>query len=600
MIAAPAASCRPSRPRQSQLLALLGFLLAGCGQIGGGLAGTSEVPGNGPHFQALQTAAIDAPEDGDDGLAASYLAGRIALDDGDLRLAADNFGNALLRDPDNDELRRQVFTLRLGVGDYPAALDLAQTLIDRDPTFGDARLLLAFDAVKANDFAAAERLLDGIGERDFASLAKPILEAWVAFGAGDTARGLALLEEPASGQGLERIAQYHTALMLALAGRVEEAAERLRPLVDPETGNPIRLVLTLAALDARTGDVAAAEGLLRGQLEIDPGDVVLEATLAELESGALPALPVDDAASAMADALISLAGALDAQNASAQALILARFAAFLEPTSAETALLIAEINLGQDNADEALRALAPIPADSVYAWEGRLLSVQALAMLEREEDALGTLEQMADERPERLDALVAQGDILRRMERYAEAERAYDRALQRVSEIQVGHWPLLYARGITRERTDRWPEAEADFLKALELQPEQPLVLNYLGYSWVDQNMNLSEAEAMLRRAVELRPDDGYIVDSLGWAFYRLERYDEAVRYLERAVELRPDDPVINDHLGDAYWQVGRFREARFQWERALIFEPEAEEVAQIERKLEHGLQGPERNAGRG
>jgi tetratricopeptide (TPR) repeat protein len=137
------------------------------------------------------------------------------------------------------------------------------------------------------------------------------------------------------------------------------------------------------------------------------------------------------------------------------------------------------------------------------------------------------------------------GDILRRQERYAEAERAYDRALQRVPEITVSHWPLLYARGITRERTRRWPEAEADLIRALELEPDQPLVLNYLGYSWVDQGMNLSEAEAMLRRAVDLRPDDGYIVDSLGWAYYRLDRLDEAVRYLERAVELRPDDPVI-------------------------------------------------------
>ena len=133
---------------------------------------------------------------------------------------------------------------------------------------------------------------------------------------------------------------------------------------------------------------------------------------------------------------------------------------------------------------------------------------------------------------------------------------------------------------------------------ALELEPDQPLVLNYLGYSWVDQGMNLAEAEAMLRRAVDLRPDDGYIVDSMGWAYYRLERFEEAVRYLERAVELRPDDPVINDHLGDAYWQVGRHREARFQWQRALTFEPEEDQVALIERKLERGLEPAEPGRG--
>lgn len=585
------------RLRNATAVVLLASIAVGCADLAR-LSGTSTAaePGQGE----LRTAAIDTPDTLGAGLAASYLAGRIALDDGDLRLAADNFGNALDRDPDNDELRRQVLTLRVGVGDFPAALEVAETLLERDPTFGDSRLLLAFQAVKSNDFGEAELLLNGIGEREFASLPKPILEAWVAFGAGERERGMAMLAESATSDGLERIERYHGALMMALDGQVAEGADWLRPLIDPDSGNPVRLVVTLAALDAQAGDLDGAASFVRRQLELNPGDIVLETALLELESGAVPDLPVDNASSGMADALLSLAGALDAQNASAQALILARLASYLEPTNGEVALLIAEISLSQDNAAEAVEVLETVPADSVYAWEGRLTAAQALAALEQEDEALARLDAMADERPERIEALVAKGDILRRLERYAESERAYDRALERVPEIQVGHWPLLYARGITRERTDRWPEAEADLLLALELEPDQPLVLNYLGYSWVDQGMNLTEAEAMLRRAVELRPDDGYIVDSLGWAFFRLERFDEAVRYLERAVELRPDDPVINDHLGDAYWQVGRYREARFQWERALTFEPEEDEVALIERKLERGLGASESDPGRG
>ena len=580
-------------------VALLASLAVGCDDLGR-FSGTSTAAEPGLGQGELRTAAIDAPDAIGDGLAASYLAGRIALDDGDLRLAADNFGNALERDPDNTELRRQVLTLRIGTGDFPAALELAQTLLERDPGFGESRLLLAFEAVQNDAFAEAEPMLEGIGERELASLPKPLLDAWLAFGSGDRERGLAMLADSDSSDGLERIERYHSALMLALDGRVAEGADWLRPLVDPDSGNPVRLVVALAALDAQSGDAAGAEQLVRRQLEVSPGDIVLETALGQLESGAAPQLPVDDASSGMADALLSLAGALDAQNASAQALILARLASYLEPANGEVALLIAQINLGQDNAAEAVQVLDALPAQSVYAWEGRLVGAEALAALGQEEDALTRLDAMADERPERIEALVARGDILRRLERYGESERAYDRALQRVPEIQVGHWPLLYARGITRERTDRWPEAEADLLTALELEPDQPLVLNYLGYSWVDQGLNLSEAEAMLKRAVELRPDDGYIVDSLGWAYFRLERYDEAVRYLERAVELRPDDPVINDHLGDAYWQVGRHREARFQWERALTFEPEEDEVAAIEEKLQRGLRASELDPGRG
>src|SRR5213078_2154909 len=145
-------------------------------------------------------------------------------------------------------------------------------------------------------------------------------------------------------------------------------------------------------------------------------------------------------------------------------------------------------------------------------------------------------------------------------------------------------------RGICNERSKQWASAEGDFKRALELSPEQAHVLNYLGYSWIDQGVNLDEGMRMIRRAVEQRPDDGYIVDSLGWAYYRIHNYDEAVKQLERAVELKPEDPTINDHLGDAYWRVGRVLEARFQWSHARDLKPESEDLAKIESKLKSGL----------
>jgi len=576
-------------------MTLAAALVTACGNGPEPAAGAA---GGGSDQLSLRTAAIGNGEASGDTLAASYLAGRIALDDGDLRSAAENFGTALRFDQDNLELRRQVFTLRLGIGDYDAALDLARELAEHDPAFGEARLLLAAEAVLADDFAAADRQLGAIGERELASIAKPVLDAWVAFGAGDTAAALELAAGGGESAGFERIRRFHAASMQALLGDIAAARRILEDLVEPEDRNPVRLVVTLAAVEMLAGDRAAAEALLRRQLELEPGDIVLENALATVADGNGPALPIDGPATGMADALASLAAAFDEQGAQAQALVLARLASFLAPGEADTALLIARINLRLENAAEAALVLDAVDPRSLYAWEARLLEAQTLAAMEREDEAVALLEAMAAERPERIDALVSQGDTLRRQERYAEAERAYDRALQRVPEITVGHWPLLYARGMTRERTDRWPEAEADLQAALELEPDQPLVLNYLGYSWVDQGMNLEEALLMLRRAVDLRPDDGYIVDSLGWAYYRLGRYDDAVRYLERAVELRPQDPVINDHLGDAYWRVGRYREARFQWERALTFEPEAEEVAQIERKLEHGLESNEPSRG--
>jgi Flp pilus assembly protein TadD len=155
---------------------------------------------------------------------------------------------------------------------------------------------------------------------------------------------------------------------------------------------------------------------------------------------------------------------------------------------------------------------------------------------------------------------------------------------------QKSDWLFYYFRGICLERARQWGKAEADLQKALELFPEQPQVLNYLGYSWIDQGVKLDEAMTMIKRAVEQRPDDGYIVDSLGWAYYRLGNYEDAVKQLERAVELKPEDPTVNDHLGDVYWRIGRTQEARFQWSHARDLKPEPDELPKIEEKLKVGL----------
>jgi tetratricopeptide (TPR) repeat protein len=193
---------------------------------------------------------------------------------------------------------------------------------------------------------------------------------------------------------------------------------------------------------------------------------------------------------------------------------------------------------------------------------------------------------------DKLEILDALGNILRAHKLYAEAIPYYDQALALVPKPERRHWVYYYARGTSYERLKNWSAAEGDLEKALQLYPDQPLVLNYLGYSWVDQGRNLKEGMAHIEKAVALKPDDGYIVDSLGWAHYMQGNFAEAVRYLERAVELKPDDPVLNDHLGDALWRVGREREARFQWDQALSLKPEPEDEAKIKKKIESGLTG--------
>jgi tetratricopeptide (TPR) repeat protein len=423
-----------------------------------------------------------------------------------------------------------------------------------------------------------------------AGLTVPFVDAWVLFA---QKRGAGLEDARArlnQGEELGPLNGYHEAMMLDLSGRLDQAVPTLNAAM-PESGPaPLRMLRAYASMLARQGRHQEAIEIIRQQLADRGEQPELADLTATLQAGASPRPPFDDAQGGIADALLGIAEALHQEQGNRMAVVYARLAMFARPDLAEAALLIGDMMAEQANFEAAIEAYQAVGPDSPLAFLANLRRARALHEMKRTDDAFALLERLAADEPERIDALVQLGDLLRQDDRYAESENAYSRAIERIGEPGPEHWTLFYARGITYERTKRWPQAEKDFLYALELEPEQPFVLNYLGYSWVDMGMHLDRAKGMLHRAVELRPDDGFIVDSLGWVHYRLGDYDAAVEQLERAVELEPGDPVINDHLGDAYWRVGRQREARYQWRRALTLEPEEDTVAAIEEKLRQGL----------
>ena len=243
-----------------------------------------------------------------------------------------------------------------------------------------------------------------------------------------------------------------------------------------------------------------------------------------------------------------------------------------------------------DNPQLAVQTYEGIAQDSPLRRHTDIQIAFALDKLDRTDEAKARLQKLIAESPTDQEALLALGNLLRGRKQFEEAADAYSKIIAQIATPTKANWTTFYFRGICNERDKKWSLAEADLKQALKLFPDQPHVLNYLGYSWIDQGQNLEEGMRMIRRAVEQRPDDGYIVDSLGWAHYRLGNFDEAVKSLERAVELKPDDPIINDHLGDAYWKVGRVLEARFQWSHARDLKPEPEELTKIEAKLKSGL----------
>jgi Flp pilus assembly protein TadD len=525
-------------------------------------------------------------------LSGNYLAGRQARRQFDTAAAADYMAASLAADNDNQILLRRTLVVFLADGRVDEAADLAQRRIAASPKAAMARLTLAVAALKANDEASAIAHLEMVSGKGFVSLVQPLLLAWSKAGSGDFAGGLATLEGMQTRGGFDVFRYFHSGLMQDLAGSPAAAAESLAAAMKAGAGNSLRANLAYAGALGRSQGSDAAVKWLQDYVARVGHHPVTSAALADIADGrGLPVL-VRDARDGAAETFHGAASVLPRGRSGETRKILIRLALYLRPDAEAARMMLGEIMEAEEGFEHAIEVYQGISEDSPYRWEARIRVADNLNELGRVDETLELLRTMAEERKSDVSALTTAAGILRAQERYSEAAVEYDRAVARIDKIEDRHWTLLYARGIALERSKKWGRAEADFLRALELKPNQPLVLNYLGYSWIEQGLNLDRAQKMIEDAVEQRPNDGYIVDSLGWVFYRLGKYPDAVKQLERAVELRPEDPVINDHLGDAFWRVGRKLEARFQWRHALALGVEEDLIAGNRNKIASGLDG--------
>jgi Flp pilus assembly protein TadD len=523
-------------------------------------------------------------------LTGNYLAARHARAQNDEAAAAAFLRAAVALAPDDRLLLGRTFFVLVLDGQVNDALPLARRYIDSNPDkSGLGRLLLAVEDIRTGQLADARRHLDILAQDDSFSYLGPVITAWTLQGMGETDKALAALSALSDGGGAN-LARLHAAWINDLAGRPAAAVASLQPVLDEHKQPWLRLVELGGGVLARAGQGERARTLHQQYQQRNPGSRLKPAVITAIESGALPAREIRTAADGVAEALLDGAGILGRQNSPDTALYLAWLGLHLRPDLAALQMMVGDLLEDRGRYQDANRVYATVDRASPLSLSARLAVARNLDQMDRFDEAKGILDTLSQDEPGDADALSTLADMLRKRERFADAVAAYDAAFLRIGAPQPYHWRLLYARGIALERAKNWERAETDFLKALEFEPEQPFVLNYLGYSWVEQGRNLAEAERMIRKAVELRPRDGYIVDSLGWVLYRLGRYEESVPHLERAVELRPEDPVINDHLGDAYWSVGRQREARYQWQAALALKPEAELRTAIEAKLRQGL----------
>ncbi|HET7594852.1 MAG TPA: tetratricopeptide repeat protein [Stellaceae bacterium] len=560
--------------RRAMAAAGLALALAACGQAGLSARADAD-PVEAP---AAPTSALG-----------SYLAARHAQQQRDYARAAEYMSRALADDPDNNDLVRRTFVLRVSEGRIDDAAPLAQRIVALDRNAGLAQIVLLLREAKSGDFAAAvqrARLLPSDGAQ---RLSAPLLIAWSEVGLQHRTQALQALDALNDVRGVQTLRDLHAAMIDDFTDQIGEADEAYKKLLAGQAQPTWRAVEVAGNFYERHQRSEEARRLYDGLAASDQGMAVVAPALQRIARGDVPPRLIASPQEGMAEALFDLASILDQRETLDASLIYARLALDLRPNFPLAQMLVAEINEDQKHTADALAVYRSIDAKSTLAWTARLRAALALDALDRTDDAAGELKRLAAERPHDPEPLVELGDILRGRSRFGDAVAAYDQAIARVDHPEPRHWRLYYSRAVALERSGQWPRAEADLRRALELQPEQPLVLNYLGYSWIDKGQNLESALKMIQRAVELRPNDGYIVDSLGWAYYRLGDFGNATQILEHAIELLPEDPTVNDHLGDAYWQSGRVAEARFQWRRALQFKPEADEIKTIETKLDHG-----------
>jgi tetratricopeptide (TPR) repeat protein len=516
--------------------------------------------------------------------AGNYLAGRFAQNQNDLASASTYLQRALAVDPENIELLQRTYLSLAADGQLKDAAAVAARLLKFDGEAAVAALLVAEQQGKAGNWSGVEATISSLPKRGLNTFMMPLIIGWAKAGQGNFDAALEAFAPLAQNSGYAALHDFHAALVDDLADRRKAAEQDYRNTLAGAGGATLRTTEAAVAFYRRIGQTDKAEEVLTRYRQNHP-----ESTM--FGDSHISGRAVDSAAAGMAEALFDAAGSLRQGRASELALIFARMAIDLHPDFPLAQVMVADLLQGLGHLRDANAIFQEISSSSPVYWSAQLRIAANDDDLDDVDAATRTLEALAAQYPDRPEALVTLGDIYRRHKRWTDAVSAYDRALGAQSSAISQHWDIYYSRGIALERSQQWIRAESDFLHALELEPDEPHVLNYLGYSWIEQGVNVEKAREMIEKAVAQLPKDGYIVDSLGWAFFRSGDYGKAVEVLDRAVEMHPEDAAINDHLGDALWKVGREEEARFQWQRALISDPDPELKQEIERKLTSGLQ---------
>ena len=515
--------------------------------------------------------------------ARTYLEARASAIDGNHSRAAQLLARLVDTSAANQTVTKQALSQAISAGDMKLALRLVRGLPAAETPI-EARMLQVAEALRSNDGARALALLQDRSEAGDLGFVRPFVQAWTAADDNDQERALAALNGISSGNLLAALAPENRALILLKFRRTAEAQPLVDQVLKTAAGRESRLRFAFASAYLSAGDRARAAAVLNG-LGTGlgrSGDRVLQ--------GKPGGVAIDNSRRAFAEMLIVLAAELNRLRNEKMPIALSQVARYAAPESSASSVMLGLMLARRDRVDDALVALRSVPAGDPLSLQARDAEVRALISVERQAEALQIAQRAVSAESAGVSDYARLGDVLANMDRHEEAAAAYGRAFQFVAQgSPEERWPLLLLQASALEEANRWPETRQLLGQALALAPDEPLILNFLGYAKLERGEDLDAAEAMIRKASALAPDDASITDSLGWAVYKRGRTKEAIELLTRAAKGDPTQAEIHEHLGDALYKAGNKFEARYAWSAALVT-AEDEVASRLKAKIESGL----------
>ncbi|MCE3232268.1 MAG: repeat-containing protein [Rickettsiaceae bacterium] len=534
-------------------------------------------------------------------LVGDYVSGGYALRNDDTQKAASIFAKGLKKDPDSAIMLKGNYLALLKLGKINRSVDSARKYLEQGKIDPVMAILLSAHEINNKEYARAKAVLDRLDKAYELGIASsvgmvivPFLKAWALAGQGKFDQAYEYQESAMGNNRAPSLFMYYqNAMMKDIAGHTDEADDSYSHLVKNGIIIPYHFAKSAGNFYERMGRPEQALAIYEKYRAQPPQLAHFIAKIEAIKDGeATTKRVIPDARVAYSEVLKESVRILFNSGFYEDGLIYLRLVLFINPEDEESNMLLASYYERKGEFKKAIDLYKRIKRDSDFFITSRIGIADDLYSDGKKRKAVRELLKIIGEEQSSNIVLLTLADLLRKDMKFERAAAVYSRIINAAGKPEVKHWPIFFARGICYERAGQWNKAEVDLLKALELRPDQPEILNYLGYSWIDRDKNLDDAKNMVAKAVKARPTDAQIIDSMGWALFKTKDYTTASRFLERAAELMPYDPVINDHLGDAYWKQGRYREARFQWERVLRYKKDSEEISEkkVKEKLKDGL----------